>query len=67
MFDPDLWLRQQLWERLWKGPGAVSTLLVDCYTASLCWAVGARFNGPSEPKFVDPVDHYPAGRFADFE
>jgi hypothetical protein len=25
MFDPDLWLRQQLWEQLWKGPGAVST------------------------------------------
>ena len=24
MFDPDLWLRQQLWEQLWKGPGAVS-------------------------------------------
>ena len=25
MFDPDLWLRQQLWEQLWKGPGVVST------------------------------------------
>src|SRR5260370_34306666 len=25
MFDPDQWLRQQLWEQLWKGPGAVST------------------------------------------
>src|SRR5271166_2174998 len=25
MFDPDLWVRQQLWEQLWKGPGAVST------------------------------------------
>jgi len=24
MFDSDLWLRQQLWEQLWKGPGAVS-------------------------------------------
>ena len=24
MFDPDLWLRQQLWEQLWRGPGAVS-------------------------------------------
>ena len=24
MFDPDLWLRQQLWEQLWKGPAAVS-------------------------------------------
>jgi hypothetical protein len=24
MFDPDLWLRQQLWEQIWKGPGAVS-------------------------------------------
>ena len=24
MFYPDLWLRQQLWEQLWKGPGAVS-------------------------------------------
>ena len=24
MFDPDLWLRQQFWVQLWKGPGAVS-------------------------------------------
>ena len=24
MLDPDLWLRQQLWEQLWKGPAAVS-------------------------------------------
>jgi hypothetical protein len=24
MFDPDLWLRQQFWQQLWKGPGAVS-------------------------------------------
>src|SRR6516225_9108408 len=24
MFDPDVWLRQQFWEQLWKGPGAVS-------------------------------------------
>src|SRR6516162_795295 len=24
MFDPDLWLRQQLWEQLWRGPAAVS-------------------------------------------
>ena len=24
MFDPDLWLRQQLWAQLWRGPGAVS-------------------------------------------
>ena len=25
MFDPDRWLRQQLCEHLWKGPGAIST------------------------------------------
>ena len=24
MVDPELWLRQQLWEQLWKGPAAVS-------------------------------------------
>ena len=24
MLDPELWLRQQLWEQLWKGPGAIS-------------------------------------------
>ena len=24
MFDPDVWLRQQLWAQLWRGPGAVS-------------------------------------------
>jgi hypothetical protein len=24
MFDPELWLRQQLWEQFWKGPAAVS-------------------------------------------
>ena len=24
MLSPDLWLRQQLWQRLWKGPAAVS-------------------------------------------
>ena len=27
MFSPDSWLRQQFWQRLWKGPGAVSTYL----------------------------------------
>ena len=24
MLDPELWLRRQLWEQLWKGPGAIS-------------------------------------------
>src|SRR5215469_15521024 len=24
VFDPDVWLRQQLWAQLWRGPGAVS-------------------------------------------
>jgi hypothetical protein len=24
MFDPDQWIRQQLWEQIWKGPAAVS-------------------------------------------
>lgn len=27
MFSPASWLRQQFWQRLWKGPGAVSTYL----------------------------------------
>jgi hypothetical protein len=27
MLSPDLWLRQQLWQRLWKGPAAVSAYL----------------------------------------
>ena len=27
MLDPDLWLRQQLWQQLWKGPGAISSYL----------------------------------------
>lgn len=25
MFSPDSWRRRQLWQQLWKGPGAVST------------------------------------------
>ena len=24
MLSPDIWLRQQLWQQLWKGPAAVS-------------------------------------------
>ena len=24
MLDPDTWLRQQVWQLLWQGPGAVS-------------------------------------------
>jgi hypothetical protein len=27
MLSPDSWLRQQLWEQLWKGSGVVSTSL----------------------------------------
>jgi hypothetical protein len=27
MLSPDRWLRQQLWQRLWKGPAAVSAYL----------------------------------------
>ena len=27
MLSPDLWLRQQLWQRLWKGPAAISAYL----------------------------------------
>jgi hypothetical protein len=27
MLDSDLWLRQQLWQQLWKGPGAISSYL----------------------------------------
>jgi hypothetical protein len=43
MLDPDLWLRQQLWQQLWKGPGAVSAYF-DTYTFSLCWAFADHFN-----------------------
>ena len=45
MFDPDRWLRQQLWERLWKGPGAVSAY---CSIAIQLVCVGLSALGPTD-------------------
>ena len=50
MLDPDLWLRQQLWQQLWKGPGAVSAylsvpMLILC--AALSPIISADFDTPS--------------------
>ena len=45
MFDPDRWLRQQLWERLSKGPGAVSAY---CSIAVQLVCVGLSAFGPTE-------------------
>jgi hypothetical protein len=45
MFDPDRWLRQQLWERLSKGPGAVSAY---CSIAVQLVCVGLSALGPTD-------------------
>jgi hypothetical protein len=40
MLSPDLWLRQQLWQQLWKGPAAVSAYL-SIPIQLVCTALGA--------------------------
>jgi hypothetical protein len=45
MFDPDRWLRHQLWERRWKGPGAVSAY---CSIAIQLVCVGLSALGPTD-------------------
>jgi hypothetical protein len=50
MLDPDLWLRQQLWQQLWKGPGAVSAYLsipIPLVCAGLSPSISTDFEGPS--------------------
>jgi len=50
MLDPDLWLRQQLWEQLWKGPGAVSAYVsipIPLVCAGLSPIISTDFEGPS--------------------
>ena len=50
MFDPDLWLRQQLWEQLWKGPGAVSTywsIAIQLVCVGLSALVSTDLQGPN--------------------
>jgi hypothetical protein len=50
MVDPDLWLRQQLWQQLWKGPGAVSAYLsipIPLVCAGLSPIISTDFEGPS--------------------
>ena len=45
MFDPDRWLRQQLWEQLWKGPAAVSGY---CSIAIQLVCIGLSALGPTD-------------------
>ena len=50
MFDPDRWLRQQLWERLWKGPGAVSaywSIAIQLFCVGLSALSPTNLQGPS--------------------
>jgi hypothetical protein len=50
MVDPDLWLRQQLWEQLWKGPAAISayvSLPIQLLCLVLSAMVSTDFAGPS--------------------
>jgi hypothetical protein len=50
MLNPDLWLRQQLWQQLWKGPGAVSAYLsipIPLVCAGLSPIISTDFEGPS--------------------
>jgi len=50
MLNPDLWLRRQLWQQLWKGPGAVSAYLsipIPLVCAGLSPIISADFEGPS--------------------
>jgi uncharacterized membrane protein YoaK (UPF0700 family) len=50
MLDPDLWLRQQLWQQLWNGPGAVSAYLsipILLVGAGLSPIISTDFEGPS--------------------
>jgi hypothetical protein len=50
MLNPDLWLRRQLWQQLWTGPGAVSTYLsipIPLVCAGLSPIISTDFEGPS--------------------
>jgi hypothetical protein len=50
MLDPDLWLRRQLWQLLWNGPGAVSAYLsipIPLAGAGLSPFISTGFQGPS--------------------
>jgi hypothetical protein len=50
MLDPDLWLRHQLWQQLWNGPGAVSAYLsipIPLAGAGLSPIISTGFEGPS--------------------
>jgi hypothetical protein len=50
MLDSDLWLRQQLWQQLWKGPGAVSvywSIPIPLVCAGLSPIISTDFEGPS--------------------
>ena len=50
MIDPDLWLRQQLWQQLWNGPGAVSaylTIPMLLLCAGLSPIISSDFEAPS--------------------
>jgi len=50
MLDPDLWLRRQLWQQLWNGPGAVSAYLsipIPLAGAGLSPIISTGFEGPS--------------------
>jgi hypothetical protein len=44
MLDPDLWLRQQLWQQLLERTRGSLGIFVDTYTFSLCWAFADHFN-----------------------
>src|ERR1700675_981387 len=49
MLDPDLWLPQQLLEKLWKGPGAVSAYVsipIPLVCAGLSPIISTDFEGP---------------------
>jgi hypothetical protein len=50
MLDSDLWLRRQLWQQLWKGPGAVSvywSIPIPLACAGLSPIISTDFEGPS--------------------
>jgi hypothetical protein len=50
MIDPDLWLRHQLWQQFWNGPGAVSAYLsipIPLAGAGLSPIIATGFEGPS--------------------
>ena len=50
MLNPDLWLRWQLWQQLWKGAGAVSAYLsipIPLVCAGFSPIISTDFEGPS--------------------